>query len=207
MVIGVPRSPEGDSVATGDLLRNEVRAGTELGRRAKVYMDRGELVPDAVMLELFRRRLEQPDCERGVLLDGFPRTVAQARELDRMLVGLGRRMDHVVFLRVPESVLVRRLAGRLTCPSCGRTYHVELAPPKVNAVCDVDGTALVQREDDRPETARRRITVYLEQTLPVLEHYREQGVVSDVDGTGSIEEVQVRILAAIEAGCAAGDQR
>jgi len=194
-------------VATGDLLRNEVRAGTELGRRAKVYMDRGELVPDAVMLELFRRRLEQPDCERGVLLDGFPRTVAQARELDRMLVGLGRRMDHVVFLRVPESVLVRRLAGRLTCPSCGRTYHVELAPPKVNAVCDVDGTALVQREDDRPETARRRITVYLEQTLPVLEHYREQGVVSDVDGTGSIEEVQVRILAAIEAGCAAGDQR
>ncbi len=194
-------------MATGDLLRNEVRAGTELGRRAKVYMDRGELVPDAVMLELFRRRLEQPDCERGVLLDGFPRTVAQARELDRMLVGLGRRMDHVVFLRVPESVLVRRLAGRLTCPSCGRTYHVELAPPKVNAVCDVDGTALVQREDDRPETARRRITVYLEQTLPVLEHYREQGVVSDVDGTGSIEEVQVRILAAIEAGCAAGDQR
>lgn len=194
-------------MATGDLLRNEVRAGTELGRQAKGYMDRGELVPDAVMLELFRRRLEQPDCERGVLLDGFPRTVAQARELDRMLGGLGRRMDHVVFLRVPEGVLVRRLAGRLTCPSCGRTYHVELAPPKVDAVCDVDGTALVQREDDRPETARRRITVYLEQTLPVLEHYREQDVVSDVDGTGSIEEVQERILAAIEAGCAAGDQR
>jgi adenylate kinase len=194
-------------VATGDLLRNEVQAGTELGRRAKVYMDQGELVPDEITLELVRRRLGRPDCERGVLLDGFPRTVAQARELDRMLGDLGRRMDHVLFLRVPESVLVRRLAGRLTCPSCGRTYHVELAPPKQDSVCDLDGTPLVQREDDRPETARRRITVYLEQTLPVLEHYREQDVVSDVDGVGSIEEVQRHLLAAIEARCTAGDQR
>jgi len=194
-------------VATGDLLRNEVRSGTELGHRAKAYMDRGELVPDTIMLELFRQRLEQPDCQHGVLLDGFPRTVAQAHELDRMLAELGRRMDHVLFLRVPESMLVRRLAGRLTCPSCGRTYHVELAAPRADSVCDVDGTALVQREDDRPETARHRITVYLEQTLPVLEHYREQDVVSDVDGTGSIEEVHERLLAAIAARCMAGEQR
>src|SRR5205807_7036478 len=121
--------------------------------------------------EVVRRRLASPDTEGGVLFDGFPRTVGQARELDRMLADMGRRMDHVLFVRVPAEMLVKRMSGRLTCPTCGLTYHPQLAPPKVDTVCDRDGTALIQREDDRPETARRRIAVYMEQTLPVLEHY------------------------------------
>ena len=184
-------------VSTGDLFRGEIEASTELGQRVRTFLDRGDLVPDEITLDLVRRRLEQQDCKRGVLFDGFPRTVAQARELDKMLHEKGRKLDNVLFVRVPEETLVSRMAGRLTCPTCGRTYHPELAPPRNDLVCDHDGTPLVQREDDRPETARRRIKVYMEQTLPVLEHYRKQGVVRDVDGVGTIEEVRDRILHAI----------
>jgi adenylate kinase len=185
-------------VSTGDLFRREVEAGTPLGHEVEKYLERGDLVPDDVTLEVVRRRLAEPDTRRGVLFDGFPRTVAQATELDRLLGEMGRRMERVAFVQVPTEKLVNRLAGRLTCPVCGRTYHPELAPPKKDAVCDDDGAKLVMREDDRPETARRRIGVYLEQTLPVLAHYRQQHVVSDVDGTGSIDEVSARILRAIE---------
>lgn len=185
-------------VSTGNLFRSEIEAGSSVGNQVKEFMDRGDLVPDDVTLEVVRRRLQEPDAEGGVLFDGFPRTVAQAVELDRMLNELGRRMDRVLFVQVPTEMLVSRLAGRLTCPKCGRTYHPKLAPPKSDTVCDVDGTSLVMREDDRPETARRRITVYLEQTLPVLSHYRQQHLVADVDGTGSIEDVRRRILRAIE---------
>jgi adenylate kinase len=185
-------------VSTGDLFRHETQEGTELGEKVKGYLDRGDLVPDDVTLQIVRRRLERPDTWRGVLFDGFPRTVAQASELDAMLASMGRRMDRVIFVQVPTEMLVSRLAGRLTCPKCGRTYHPKLAPPKVDTVCDVDETPLVMREDDRPETARKRIGVYLEQTLPVLSHYRQQHVVADVDGTGSIEEVRTRILRAID---------
>jgi adenylate kinase len=185
-------------VSTGNLFRAEISAETSLGRKVKEYLDRGDLVPDDVTLEVVRRRLQEPDTARGVLFDGFPRTVAQAAELDNMLREMGRRMDRVIFVQVPTEMLVSRLAGRLTCPKCGRTYHPQLAPPKHDNVCDADGTELVMREDDRPETARKRIGVYLEQTLPVLAHYRQQSVVSDVDGTGSIEEVRSRILRAIE---------
>lgn len=185
-------------ISTGELLRNEVKAGSELGQSARKYMDRGDLVPDDLTMAIFRRRLERPDCARGALLDGFPRTVAQARELDELLRTTGRRLDHVLFIRVPEDTLVSRLAGRLTCPSCGRVYHRELAPPLEDEVCDRDRTPLVQRDDDRPETARRRIAVYMEQTVPVLEHYQEQGAVTNVDGTESIETVRRRILDAIE---------
>jgi adenylate kinase len=185
-------------VSTGDLFRAEIKACTPLGKKVREYLDRGDLVPDDITLEIVRRRLQEPDTERGVLFDGFPRTVAQAVALDRMLASMGRRMDHVIFVQVPTEMLVSRMAGRLTCPKCGRTYHPRLAPPKQDELCDVDGTALVMRVDDRPETARRRIGVYLEQTLPVLAHYRQQSVVRDVDGTGSIEEVRARILRAIE---------
>ncbi len=184
-------------VSTGDLFRAEIKAQTDVGRKAQTYMDRGDLVPDSITLQLVRRRLDAPDTERGVLFDGFPRTVAQATELDKMLQVMGRRMDRVIFVQVPTDVLVDRLAGRLTCPKCGRTYHPKLAPPQLDTVCDHDGTALIMREDDRPETARKRISVYLEQTLPVLAHYRQQHVVSDIAGTGSIEEVRERILRAI----------
>ena len=185
-------------VSTGDLFRSEIQAGTPLGVEVKGFLDRGDLVPDDITLEVVKSRLHEPDTARGVLFDGFPRTVAQAAELDKMLSSLGRRMDRVLFVQVPTEMLVSRMAGRLTCPKCGRTYHPELAPPQQDSVCDVDGTQLVMREDDRPETARRRIGVYLEQTLPVLAHYRQQHVVSDVDGTGGIDEVRTRILRAID---------
>jgi adenylate kinase len=185
-------------VSTGDLFRSEIQAETPLGKKVKEYLDRGDLVPDDVTLAVVKRRLQDPDTTRGVLFDGFPRTVTQAGELDRMLESMGRRMDRVIFVQVPTEMLVNRMAGRLTCPKCGRTYHPKLAPPKDDTRCDVDGTELVMREDDRPETARRRIGVYLEQTLPVLAHYRQQHVVTDVDGTGDIEEVRTRILRAID---------
>jgi adenylate kinase len=185
-------------VSTGDLFRDEIQDDTELGGDVKTYLERGLLVPDETTLEVVRRRLARPDTEGGMLFDGFPRTVGQAAELDSMLQAMGRRMDRVLFMQVPTEMLVSRMAGRLTCPKCGRTYHPQLAPPHTDSVCDVDGTALVMRDDDRPETARRRIGVYLEQTLPVLAHYRQRGVVSDVDGTGSIEEVKERILRAVE---------
>lgn len=184
-------------VSTGDLFRGEIEAETELGQRVRTFLDRGDLVPDEITLDLVRRRLVQQDCNKGVLFDGFPRTVAQARELDRMLRESGCKMDNVLFVRVPEETLVSRMSGRLTCPTCGRTYHPQLNPPRNDLLCDDDRTPLIQREDDRPETARRRIKVYMEQTLPVLEHYREQGVVSDIDGVGGIEEVRGRILAAV----------
>ena len=186
-------------VSTGNLFRSEIERDTELGRQVRTFMDRGDLVPDETTLEVVRCRLAEPDAGGGVLFDGFPRTVAQAAELDRILATMGRRMERVIFVPVPTEMLVNRMAGRLTCPRCGRTYHPQLAPPRMDTLCDVDETPLIMREDDRPETARRRITVYLEQTLPVLAPYRQQHVVSDIDGTGSIEEVQRRILRAIEA--------
>jgi adenylate kinase len=194
-------------VSTGDLFRAQTQRDTPLGHEVKGYLDRGDLVPDGITLQVVKRRLEEPDTKRGVLFDGFPRTVPQAAELDDMLSSMGRRMDHVIFVQVPTEMLVSRMAGRLTCPRCGRTYHPKLAPPKQDMVCDVDGTALVMREDDRPETARRRIGVYLEQTLPVLAHYRQQHVVSDVDGTGDIEEVKSRILRAIDGRRGGGHDR
>lgn len=190
-------------LSTGDLFRAEIQAGSDLGRKAQTYMDRGDLVPDSITFEIVRRRLSAPDTAGGVLFDGFPRTVPQAVELDEMLRSMGRRMDRVIFMQVPTEVLVDRMAGRLTCPKCGRTYHPKLAPPRVDTLCDDDRTELIMREDDRPETARKRISVYLEQTLPVLAHYRQQHVVSDIDGTGSIEEVRKRILRAV--GAASGE--
>ena len=185
-------------VSTGDLFRAEIQAESPLGKKVHEYLERGDLVPDDTTLEVVKRRLHEPDTKRGVLFDGFPRTVAQAAALDDMLETMHRRMDHVIFVQVPTEMLVSRMAGRLTCPKCGRTYHPKLNPPKNDNLCDVDGTVLVMREDDRPETARKRIGVYLEQTLPVLAHYRRQHVVSDVDGTGDIDEVRSRILRAID---------
>jgi adenylate kinase len=187
-------------VATGDLFRRETRAGTELGHKAKEYMDRGDYVPDDLTIEMLRKRLAEPDCQAGCLLDGFPRTLPQAEDLDELLGSMGKRMDRVVYIRVPLDLLVSRLSGRLTCPTCGHTYHMEMAPPKDDTLCDQDQTELVMREDDSPETARKRISVYIEQTLPVLRHYRTQDVVSNVDGEGEIHEVRDRILIAIEQG-------
>ncbi len=170
-------------IATGDLLREAVASGNDLGRQVRTYVERGELVPDEVVLALVKDRLRKPDAQAGVVLDGFPRTVAQARGLDRLLCNLGCRLDAVILLEVAEEALVRRLAGRWTCPVCGRVFHELYHPPRTPGVCDVDGTSLTQREDDRPETVRRRLAVYAEQTAPLVEYYRARGLLHVVDGS------------------------
>lgn len=187
-------------VATGELMRKEAAAGSNLGDTLKSFMDRGDLVPDDVTIEIFRRRLQEPDSSRGFLLDGFPRTVPQADNLDALLESLGRRLSHVFYIRVPLDLLVQRISGRLTCSKCGHTYHPIFDPPQRAGICDLDGSPLFQRPDDSREAAMHRISVYMDQTLPVLAHYRERGCVSNIDGEGSIEEVSNRIVTIIEQG-------
>jgi adenylate kinase len=180
------------------MLRSERRAGTPLGKKVQEYLDRGQLVPDDVMVGVIRNRLEQPDTGNGFLLDGFPRTVAQADALDEMLGGLGRRIDRVIYLKVPEAELVRRLSGRLSCPTCNRTYHIAFNPPRQDRRCNFDGTELFQRPDDQEQVARDRVQVYLRDTVPVLEYYRRDGLVAEVDGTAGIDEVRDQIIAALD---------
>ena len=184
-------------IATGDILRAEKRDQTELGQKAQAYMDKGELVPDDLVIAMLQNRLRAPDCAHGFLLDGFPRTRAQAEALDGMMTALDKHFDRALYLTVPLEKLVTRLSGRLTCPKCGRTYHPVNNPPQVDTVCDADGTALYQREDDTPEVARRRIEVYLRDTLPVLDHYRVSGIVREIDADQAIEDVRKSILEAL----------
>ncbi|HZX61549.1 MAG TPA: adenylate kinase [Candidatus Methylomirabilis sp.] len=200
---GVPQ------ISTGDILRSAVAAGTPLGREAKSYMDRGALVPDEVVIGIVRERLHQPDCQRGYLLDGFPRTVTQAEALTRMLTELGAPLPCVVSLDVAEAELVRRLSGRRTCPACGAVFHVESHPPKVEGTCDACGGRLIQREDDREETIRRRLRVYREQTEPLISYYQARGLVKHVNGSGDTGEVFARIAGVLEGrgGQAAAQQR
>ncbi|MGH7458886.1 MAG: adenylate kinase [Longimicrobiaceae bacterium] len=182
-------------VATGDMLRDAVRRGTGLGAEAKSYMDAGELVPDKVILGLIREALRQPESERGVILDGYPRNSAQAAQLSELYSELGRILDAVVAIEVPREEIVRRVSGRRSCPECGRVYNVYSDPPVADGVCDSCGGALAQRPDDREETVRRRLTVYREQTEPLIAHYRKSRVpVLEVDGDRPIEEVQEEIL-------------
>ena len=193
---GVPQ------IATGDILRAEAASGSKLGKRAKEIMDRGDLVPDEVMIDIVRKRLGENDCHPGFILDGFPRTEPQAAALDVVLAELGHRLDRVLYLRVGIEELVDRLSDRWVCSTCARTYSRRFNPPAVGNRCKYDATALYQRDDDSAAAARHRINVYLRDTLPVLDHYRLVGLVTEIDGIGSIEEIQQRILAAIE-----GDQR
>ena len=191
-------------IATGDILRAERRAGSELGRRAQEYMDRGALVPDEVMIGIIQKRTAEPDCQNGFLLDGFPRTVPQAEALDAQMRAAGRSFDRVLYLHVPEEELVTRLSGRLTCPSCQRTYHVRFNPPTAEGHCNYDGSELFQRPDDTEEVSRQRVHVYLEQTVPVLDYYRGRGIVTDVDGARDIEDVREQIVAALVGAEAGG---
>lgn len=184
-------------IATGDILRAEVRSGSELGRRAKAIMDSGALVPDEVVIDIVRARLQQPDCAAGFILDGFPRTLRQAEGLDRVLLDLGRSIDRIIYLRVGQDELVARLADRWICPTCGRTYSLRENPPAEGMTCSDDGTKLIQRDDDKPEAVRKRIQVYEEETLPVLDHYRPTGLVREVDGVGEVADVTARILHAL----------
>jgi adenylate kinase len=181
-------------IATGEILRAESAAGTELGRRAGKIMERGDLVPDEVMIDIVRKRLREPDCDRGCILDGFPRTVPQAQSLDQVMSELGRRFERVLFLKVDLEALVHRLSDRWICPLCARTFSSRANPPAAGNRCREDGSTLIQRDDDRPEAARRRIEVYLRQTLPVLDYYRPRGLVAEIEGGGTIEEVNSRIL-------------
>lgn len=185
-------------VATGDILRSEKRRQTELGLKAQEYMDSGKLVPDELVIAMLEKRLAEPDCADGFLLDGFPRTRPQAEALDRMMASHARRFDRALYLAVPLEKLVERLSGRWTCPECGRTYHLKFNPPADDTKCDFDGHELYQREDDTPGTARTRIQVYLDDTLPVLDHYRGDGIVREVDGDRPIEEVRRAILEALD---------
>ncbi len=180
-------------IATGDMLRAEIAAGTELGRQAQPILAAGKYVSDEIMIGMIRNRLGEPDCEPGFIIDGFPRTVPQANALDTLMVELSKRFDRVIYLRVPVEELLQRLSGRLVCPQCQRTY-----PPNTS-VCAADGSALAQREDDKPEAVRPRIEIYLEKTVPVLDHYRASGLVSEIDGRGTIEEISRQVLTAVSA--------
>ncbi|MCD6727058.1 MAG: adenylate kinase [Solirubrobacteraceae bacterium] len=176
-------------IATGDMLRQAVAEGSDLGREAKRYMDAGELVPDAVIIGMFSERLRADDARDGFLLDGFPRTIAQADALGDALVELGRDLTGVLLFEVPDEDIVRRISGRRVNPGSGRVYHVDFDPPKVAGRDDVDGSELVQRDDDRPETVRKRLAVYHEQTAPLIAYYEELGLLHPIDGTCAPAEV------------------
>ncbi|RLF09883.1 MAG: adenylate kinase [Thermoprotei archaeon] len=189
--LGVPH------IATGDIFREAVKAGTELGRLAKQYMDRGELVPDEVVIGIVEERLRRPDCSKGFILDGFPRTIKQAEVLDEMLQKMGVKLDAVVNLEVSEDEVVKRISLRRTCRNCGAIYHLITNPPKKEGVCDKCGGELYQRDDDREETVRSRLRVYRQQTEPLLKFYEQRGLLKNVDGEKRIEEVFKEILAAL----------
>lgn len=182
-------------LSTGDMLREAVRAGSELGRRAQGIMAAGELVPDALILAMVREVMESDTAANGVVFDGFPRTTAQAEGLDTLLVELARPLTAVLVLRVDDEEIVRRLSGRRSCPACGAIFHVETEPPRAEGRCDACGGALVQRADDAPDTIRRRLAVYREQTEPVLAHYRATGTpVREIDGSRPIDAVQDELV-------------
>ncbi len=191
-------------VSSGDLFRENLSQQTELGKLAKSYMDRGELVPDEVTIQMIRERLSRPDCEAGAILDGFPRTPAQADALEALLREQGAQVNLVPLITAPVEVLVDRLSGRWTCRAQGHIYHEKYNPPQVPGRCDVDGSELYQREDDRSETVQRRIQVYLEQTAPLIEYYRQRGLLLEVDGTQPIEIVTATLRKAIESIVTAG---
>lgn len=185
-------------VSSGDLFREHLKGQTELGKKAQGYMNRGELVPDDVTIGMIRERLSQPDCQKGALLDGFPRTPVQADALNEMLKEFNGKVDVVPYISVPSEVLIQRLGGRWTCRLNGHVFHEKFNPPAQPGVCDFDGSELYQRDDDKPETVERRIKVYFEQTSPLIEYYRSRGLLVEIDGTLPIDEVTQQMLAAIE---------
>ncbi len=187
-------------ISSGDIFRENLKKQTELGILAQGYMNRGELVPDDVTIAMIRERLSRPDCAKGALLDGFPRTPAQANALGGMLETLNGKVNCVPYISVAAEVLIERLSGRWTCRAEGHVYHAKYNPPKVAGVCDSDGSELYQRDDDKPATVENRIRVYMAQTSPLIEYYRQQGLLAEVDGTLPIEAVTSGLMAAIEKG-------
>jgi adenylate kinase len=189
--LGIPQ------VSTGDMLRQAVAHGTDLGREAKSFMDRGALVPDEVVIGIIEERLRKPDCARGYILDGFPRSLPQAEALARALTSLHASMDRVLSVEVPEEDLVKRLTGRRVCRGCGNMYHVDTSPPRKAGHCDTCGDFLYQREDDKEETIRHRLLVYKEQTQPLVAYYERLGLLERIDGRGTVEEISQRVHRAL----------
>ncbi|EGY80182.1 adenylate kinase [Peptoniphilus indolicus] len=185
-------------ISTGDIFRENINNETELGKKAKGYMDKGLLVPDEVVIEIVEDRLQRDDCKDGFLLDGFPRTVQQAVSLDAMLDRMGTKLDRVINIEVDPKILVERAVGRRICKTCGTTYHVKFNPPKVEGVCDKDGTPLIQRADDTEETVSTRIQVYLDQTTPLIDYYKAQSLLLNVDGEQEISEVFNAVVKGLE---------
>ena len=187
-------------ISTGDMLRHAVAAGTELGRQAKRYMDAGDLVPDDVIIGLVGETLGRPDARKGFVLDGFPRTLAQAEALDRLLDERGLELDRVVLFRISDAALVERITGRRVCRQCGRNYHVKFSPPARADVCDACGVPLYQRSDDEEATVRRRLAVYERDTRPLVEYYRGRDLLDEVSGEGSVDRVFEAALGVTERG-------
>ncbi len=185
-------------VSTGDILRSSVAAGAELGKKAKKFMDAGELVPDDVVIGLVKERFTEPDCKKGYILDGFPRTVHQAKSLDDILGEMGEALNHVVSIEVEEGELVKRLTGRRTCRECGAMYHIYFGPPKSEGKCDKCGGELYQRDDDKEETIVSRLKVYKAQTEPLIEYYRGKSILRPIPGTGEIKDIFERITKVLE---------
>ncbi|MDO4343226.1 MAG: adenylate kinase [Eubacteriales bacterium] len=176
-------------ISTGDILRANVKGETELGKKAQVFMNQGLLVPDDLVIDMLMDRIGQADCEKGYVLDGFPRTIPQAESLDAALAGLGEKMDFAIDVDVPDENIVKRMGGRRACVNCGATYHVEFNPTKTEGICDACGEKLILRDDDKPETVQKRLDVYHDQTQPLIAYYEKAGILNTVDGTQNMEDV------------------
>ena len=181
-------------ISTGDIFRANIKNGTELGKKAKTYMDQGLLVPDELVVDLVVDRVQQEDCKNGYVLDGFPRTIPQAESLDAALEKLGEKIDYAVNVEVPDENIINRMGGRRACVGCGATYHVVYNPTKVEGVCDACGEKLILRDDDKPETVQKRLAVYHDQTQPLIDYYKKSGVLRDVDGTVDMDDVFAAIV-------------
>ncbi len=181
-------------ISTGDIFRANIKGGTELGMKAKTFMDQGKLVPDEITIGMLMDRIQADDCAKGYVLDGFPRTIPQAESLTEALAARGEAIDYAINVDVPDENIITRMSGRRACLSCGATYHVQFNPPKAEGVCDTCGSALVLRDDDKPETVKNRLAVYHEQTQPLIDYYQKAGVLKEVDGTQDLNQVFADIV-------------
>ncbi|MBE5859167.1 MAG: adenylate kinase [Butyrivibrio sp.] len=181
-------------ISTGDIFRANIKNGTELGKKAKEFMDKGQLVPDELTVEILLDRVAQDDCKNGYVLDGFPRTIPQADVLDKELTKLGDKVDYAINVDVPDDNIVKRMSGRRACLKCGATYHIEHIPPKKEGICDTCGSELVQRDDDKPETVLNRLKVYHDQTQPLIDYYTNKNILKTVDGTKDMQDVFNQIV-------------
>lgn len=184
-------------ISTGDIFRSNIKEGTPLGKLAKQYIDSGALVPDDVTIGIVKDRLQKPDCKNGFILDGFPRTIAQAQSLDDMLASMQTKLDSVLDLEVEDEVIIKRLSGRRVCPDCSASYHIDFNPPKKDAICDSCGAKLIQREDDREQTVINRLKTYHAQTEPLIGYYRGEGILKEAQGKGQIADTTIEVFKAL----------